>query len=331
MVKIVDVARHAGVSTATVSRVLNRHPAVAEALREKVERSVAALGYAPNVAARSLRTRKSSKILLVVPDISNPFFGDIIRGAEEAAREARFSIVVGDSGGDAEVEDQYATMLDRQEVDGLVILGHRVPETVRHALARGEAVPVVHACEYHPALGLPSVHIDNRGAGAEAVRHLLTLGHKRIGVITGRLDSPLSQDRLDGAREACAAVARTSLVVAHGDFSIASGYSAAASLIDEGVTAIFCFGDEMALGAMRSIADAGLECPRDISLVGFDDIRFAAFSSPRLTTLAQPRHRIGRNTVELLLDRLRGDRSETVSVCLAHDLVIRDSTCPPRT
>ena len=332
MVKVVDVARHAGVSTATVSRVLNKHPKVADDLRDRVERAIAELGYTLNVAARSLRTRKSSKILLVVPDISNPFFGDIIRGAEEAAREAGFSIIVGDTGGDPAVENQYASLLDRQEVDGLVILGHRVPEPIRQLLDREtpSAVPVVHACEYSPDIGLPSVHIDNFGAGADAIRHLLGLGHRHIGVVTGRLDSPLSRDRLAGAREAASAVAGAELVVAHGDFTIASGHAAATQLAATGVTALFCFGDEMALGALRALADAGLDCPHDMSVIGFDDIRFARFALPRLTTVAQPRHRMGRTTIELLLHRLHGGLDETVSVSLPHELVIRDSTCPPR-
>lgn len=332
MVKIVDVARHAGVSTATVSRVLNSHPKVADDLRERVQRSVNALGYTVNVAARSLRTRKSSKILIVVPDISNPFFGDVIRGAEEAAREAGFSIIVGDTDGDALVENQYAALLDRQEVDGLAILGHRVPEPIRRLLDREDgAVPVVHACEYGPDLGLPSVHIDNVAAGADAVEHLLRLGHRHIGLVTGPLQSPLSRDRLAGARKAAEAAPGSSLEVRHGDFSIASGFAAAGELIAAGVSAIFCFGDEMALGALRALADAGLACPRDMSVVGFDDIRFAQFSQPRLTTIAQPRHRIGRTTVEILLRRLQGELDEAVSVSLPHELVVRDSTGAPST
>lgn len=331
MVKIVDVATHAGVSTATVSRVLNRHPKVAADLRERVERAIAELGYTLNVAGRSLRTRKSFKVLLVVPDISNPFFGDVIRGAEEAAREAGFSIIVGDTDGNPAVENQYAGLLDRQEVDGLVILGHRVPEAIRHLPGggRGGVVPVVHACEYSPDLGLPSVHIDNVAAGADAVGHLIGLGHRRIGLVTGPLASPLSRDRLAGARRAAAAVPGCALEIRHGDFSIASGFAAAGELAGTGVSAIFCFGDEMALGALRALADAGLDCPRDVSVIGFDDIRFGEYARPRLTTIAQPRRQIGRTTIELLLRRLAGDLDEAVSVCLPHEIVLRDSTCAP--
>lgn len=332
MVKIVDVARHAGVSTATVSRVLNKHPKVADNLRRQVEAAVRELGYNLNVAARSLRTRHASKILLSVPDISNPFFADIIRGAEEAAREAGFSVILGDTGGDPEIECQYATLVSKREVDGLVILGHRLPDPVRSLLAGsgGASVPVVHGCEYSPELGVPSVHIDNFAAGGDGIGHLLALGHRSIGVITGPLGSPLSTDRLDGAR-AAATASGAALEVREGDFSIESGYRGARSLVEAGTTAIFCFSDEMALGALRALADMKLDCPGDVSVVGFDDIRFAAYTLPRLTTVSQPRREIGRTTVELLLRRLRGEGEQAASIVLPHQLVIRDSTsCPPR-
>lgn len=330
MVKIVDVARHAKVSTATVSRVINKNAKVADDLRERVERSIAELGYNLNVAARSLRTRRSSKLLLIVPDISNPFFADIIRGAEEAARESNFSVMVGDTGGDPELEERYAALLDRREVDGLVVLGHRIPAQVKALLKRqgAAAAPVVHGCEYSPNLGVPSVHIDNVMAGQDAILHLLQLGHRRIGIVTGPLDSPLSQDRLEGAQAATCKISDADLILRNGDFSLDSGYKAAQELVGEGVTAIFCFSDEMALGALRALADAGVRCPADISVMGFDDISFAAFSFPRLTTIAQPRHMIGRTTVNLLLGKLRGQEAQAESVVLGHDLIIRASTAP---
>lgn len=335
MVKIVDVARRAGVSTATVSRVLNRKANVAEDLRERVEAAVAALGYSLNVSARSLRTSRSSKILISVPDISNPFFGDVIRGAEEAAREAGFSVILGDTGGDPERESLYASLLSRREVDGLIVLGHRIPPSIRLPLERdgaggSEAAPVVHGCEYGPDLGFPSVHIDNLAAGGDALRHLLGLGHRHIGVITGPMDSPLSRDRLSGARAAADTVPETHLLVREGDFSIGAGHQHARDLASAGATAIFCFSDEMALGALRALADDGRCCPEEVSVVGFDDIRFAAYGQPRLTTVAQPRTRIGRCTVELLLRRLNGEAGELASVTLPHELVIRDSTAPRR-
>ncbi|HEX7877506.1 MAG TPA: LacI family DNA-binding transcriptional regulator [Sphingobium sp.] len=330
MVKIVDVARHAGVSTATVSRVLNRNMRVAGDLRERVERAVADLGYSMNVAARSLRTQRSSKILISVPDISNPFFADVIRGAEEAARRAGFSVMLGDTGNDPALEGHYASLLARREVDGLVILGHRVPSTIIDLLARNDPamVPVAHGCEYSPDLRVPSVHIDNVAAGGDAARHLLELGHRRIGVVTGPLDSPLSRDRLAGVRSAIEKARQGELLLREGDFSIEAGYAHGQALALEGVTAIFCFSDEMALGALRALGDAGLRCPDDVSVIGFDDIRFAAFAQPRLTTIAQPREAIGRRTVELLVHRLEGGTGDLGHIALPHQLIVRASTGP---
>lgn len=331
MVKIVDVARHAGVSTATVSRVLNQHPRVAAELRRQVEQAIAELGYSLNVAGRALRTRQASKILLSVPDISNPFFADIIKGAQEAARAAGYSVILGDTDGNPQLEEQYATLIDRREVDGLVILGHRIPGPIRDLMARARTrtVPVVHGCEYSPNLGVPSVHIDNFAAGFDGASHLVALRHRTIGAITGPMDSPLSSDRLAGAQAAVAA-SGARLAVLEGDFSIASGYACTRALIAQGATAIFCFSDEMALGALRTLADLGLDCPGDVSVLGFDDIRFADYTRPRLTTIAQPRREMGRTTVELLLGYLSGSTIEPSSITLPHRLIVRDSTAIAR-
>lgn len=331
MVKIVDVAKQAGVSTATVSRVLNGKVFVAEKLRERVETAVAELGYNPNMAARNLRTLRSSKVLLLVPDISNPFFGKVIRGAEQAARQAGFAVVLGDTRNDPAFEDQYATMLARREVDGLIFLGHRLPKPLRKLVAQRTAgVPVVNGCEPAPQLGLSSVHIDNVQAGRDATDYLLGLGHRRIGVVTGPLSSPLSQDRLSGVGDAMRACPDGVLSVRTGDFSIESGFREARELIGGGATALFCFSDEMALGAMSAIGEAGLVCPGDISVVGFDDVRFASFSAPALTTISQPADEIGSRAMELLLRHIADPAAEPEVVVLPHRLVVRGSGGPVR-
>jgi LacI family transcriptional regulator, repressor for deo operon, udp, cdd, tsx, nupC, and nupG len=329
MAKIVDVAKHAGVSTATVSRVLNGKGFVTQELRERVETAVAKLGYNPNMAARNLRTLRSSKVLLLVPDISNPFFGKVIRGAEQAARLAGFAVVLGDTRNDPAFEDQYATMLARREVDGLIFLGHRLPKPLRKLVAqRTSGVPVVNGCEPSSDAGISSVHIDNVQAGRDATRHLRGLGHRRIGVVTGPLSSPLSQDRLAGAKEAMGECDDGTLIVRNGDFSIESGFQEAGALIAEGVTALFCFSDEMALGAMSAIRDAGLACPGDISVIGFDDVRFASFSAPSLTTISQPADEIGGRAMELLLRHIADPAAGPEMIVLPHRLVVRDSSGP---
>ena len=332
MPTILEVAAMAGVSTATVSRVLSHPDRVTEKTRARVLKAVESLGYTPNVAARALRTLRAAKILLTVPDISNPFFASVIRGAEEAAREAGYAVVVGDTRHDPLLEDQYAEMLARREVDGLIFLGHRLPESLEPLLAReGLVAPIVNGCEYSPELGVPSVHIDNAAASSDAVEHLIGLGHRRIGIITGPPLSPISRDRCSGAVQAMNRHGLgESLDERIGDYSASSAFDHTRDMLSEGVTAIFCFSDEMAMGALSAISEAGLSCPADVSVVGFDDLPLSRFFQPRLTTIAQPKGMIGRQTVELLLDLLRGTPVPTSHVTLAHELVVRNSTGPLR-
>jgi LacI family repressor for deo operon, udp, cdd, tsx, nupC, and nupG len=331
MATIQDVARDAGVSTATVSRVLSAPERVAEATRARVMAAVARLGYAPNVAAKTLRTLKTEKILVTVPDISNPFFSQVIRGVEEAASAAGYSVLLGDTRHEEEREEQYAAMLRRKEADGLIFLGHRLPDSLAEmAAAMGPRAPIVNGCEFSPELGVPSAHIDNERAAAEAMEHLHGLGHRRIGVVTGPLASRLSRDRLAGVQAAAARRGRWALQVAQGDFSIESGLAQTLSLLDGDPrpTAVFCFSDEMAMGALEAFRRRGLKCPQDVSLVGFDDIRYAQHLDPPLTTISQPMQAIGHEVVRLLLDVL-AERVETVRhVTLAHRLVVRASTGP---
>ncbi len=331
---ILDVAARAGVSTATVSRVLSQPDRVAEPTRARVTAAVAALGYRPNIAARTLRTLRADKILLTVPDISNPFFASIIHGAEEAARDAGYAVVVGDTRHDPEVEDQYAEMLSRREVDGLIFLGHRLPASLSPLVARqGAGAPIVNGCEYSPDLGVPSVHIDNARAGRDAIQHLIALGHRDIGIVTGPAVSPLSRDRLSGAAEGARAHGLDHrLQVRIADYSAAAAFDAATDLIAAGVTALFCFSDEMAMGAIAAIAAAGLTCPADVSVIGFDDLPSARFLQPALTTIAQPQALIGRRTVELLVGILRGDppAATASAITLPHELVVRASTALAR-
>ncbi|KTF70414.1 LacI family DNA-binding transcriptional regulator [Sphingomonas sp. HT-1] len=333
MTTIIEVAAAAGVSTATVSRVLSQPDRVAAATRVRVLEVVDALGYRPNVAARTLRTLRAAKILLTVPDISNPFFASVIRGAEEAARDAGYAMVLGDTRHDAQVEDQYAEMLSRREVDGLVFLGHRLPASLAPLVATsGGIAPIVNGCEYSPDLGVPSVHIDNAAASADAIEHLVALGHHAIGILTGPPISPISRDRLAGAMRAAERHGIAGqMQIRVGDYSADCACREARFLLAAGVTAIFCFNDEMAVGAISAIDEAGLRCPVDVSVMGFDDLPLSRFFHPPLTTIAQPKALIGRHAVELLVDILRGGVPRERQVTLKHELIVRRSTAaPPR-
>ena len=335
MANIYDVAKRAGVSTATISRVLSRPDVVAPDTRRKVLAAIDSLGFTPNAAAKNLRTLRTAKLLVTVPDISNPFFSLILQGIEDAAQREGYSVLVGDTQHDESREERYALMLRRKEADGLIFLGHRLPKeaaTLVRSMRPGQA-PVVNGCEFSPNLGIPSVHIDNATAASDAMEHLYRLGHRRVGIITGPLVSPLSRDRLAGASaRAKKARAEREMIVMNGDFSIESGSVGAERLLGrkEPPTAIFCFNDEMAMGVIQTARLRGLRIPHDLSVVGFDDIRFARYFDPPLTTVAQPMRQIGEGTVRLLLEILRGKDRPPESVTLPHTLVVRSSTAPPR-
>ena len=335
MSNIYQVAKRAGVSTATVSRVLSQPDVVAPETRRRVMRAVERLGYEPNSAAKNLRTLRTAKLLVTVPDISNPFFSLILQGIEETAQRAGYAVLVGDTQHDERREDSYAAMLKRKEADGLIFLGHRLPKTAAELVrtVAPRCAPVVNGCEFSPRLGIPSVHIDNAKAASEAMDHLYRLGHRRLGIVTGPLLSPLSRDRLSGAAgRAKQAKADRDFIVMNGDFSIESGSVAAERLLGrrDPPTAIFCFNDEMAMGVLETAKRRRLRVPDDLSVVGFDDIRFARYTDPPLTTIAQPMRAIGEGTVRLLLQILNGNGHAPESVTLPHTLTIRSSTAPPR-
>ncbi len=335
MPNISQVAKQAGVSTATVSRVVSgTNGRVSLDTRARVMRAVEQLGYAPNSAAKNLRTQRSGKILVTVPDISNPFFALILQGIEDAALKAGYAVLIGDTQHDSTREERYAQMLLQKQADGLIFLGHRLAiDAVRRARAGSHRpAPIVNGCEFSPRLGVPSVHIDNAKAAREAMDHLYSLGHKRVAVVTGPLLSPLSRDRMRGTMAAAkAARAQRHLVVIKGDFSIASGTIAATRLLarNPAPTAIFCFNDEMAIGVMQTARSRGIRVPQDLSVVGFDDIRFARYLDPPLTTITQPMREIGEGCVRLLLEILRGSAGAPESVTLQHQLTVRSSTAAP--
>jgi LacI family repressor for deo operon, udp, cdd, tsx, nupC, and nupG len=327
---IYEVARRAGVSPSTVSRVLSQPNVVSIKTRLKVLKAVDVLGYIPNSTAKNLRTSRTGKLLVTVPDISNPFFSLILQGIEDAAQREDYAVLVGDTQHEDRREQRYALMLNSKEADGLIFLGHRLPEAAA-AMARAAAprcAPIVNGCEFNPRLGIPSVHIDNARAASDAMHLLYDLGHERIGIITGPLVSPLSRDRLRGASITAKKRSVEELLVVDGDFSVESGAAATARLLaaPHPPTAIFCFNDEMAMGVLDYARQKRLRVPRDLSVVGFDDIRFARYTDPPLTTVAQPMRAIGEGTVRLLLAILSDDAVTPDSVTLPHTLITRSTT-----
>jgi LacI family transcriptional regulator, repressor for deo operon, udp, cdd, tsx, nupC, and nupG len=332
---IFEVAKRAGVSTATVSRVLSNKAVVAPATRKKVLAAVERLGYMPNAAGKNLRTQRTRKLLVTVPDISRPMFSLILQGIEESANREGYAVLLGDTHYDQGREEQYASMLQQKEADGLIFLGRKLSNRVA-AIVKGHrdrSAPVVNVLGFKPQLGIPSVQIDNAVAGAEAMEHLYTLGHRTFGVVTGPTLSFVSAERLAGAM-AWARKRRLErqVAVVGGDFSVDSGALAGERLLDrqDRPTAIFSLNDEMAMGVLHAASRHKLRVPDDVSLVGVDDIRYARYFDPPLTTIAQPMREMGVHAVRVLLDILDGGHKPPELVRLPHALIVRGSTAAPR-
>ncbi len=331
---LLDVARLAGVSTATVSRALEKPNAVAEATRVRVMEAVAACGYTANIVARNLRKMETRLITILVADITNPFFNEIIRGIERVARENGYSVLLADSENDPGQENAYGNLLAAKRTDGMILMNGRMPAGLILADGAAADAPIVVACEYLPNLDLPTIQIDNIDAAKRATEHLLRLGHRRIGFVTGPVWNVLSRDRLYGYRDAIleGGLQFDDSLVVTGNFSIQSGIAAMESLLKltPRPTGIFASNDEMAIGAIRAARDAGLRVPQDVSIVGFDDIRFAAFVDPPLTTIRQPGQEIGRRAMAQLVKILAGERVAERRLILPTELVVRGSTAAMR-
>ncbi|NIY76431.1 LacI family transcriptional regulator [Thalassospira sp. HF15] len=333
---IEDVARQAGVSIATVSRALHKPDVVSETTREKVQTAIAATGYTANVMARNLRLNRSGMILLLVPDIGNPFFSSILSGIEKGASQAGYNVLIGDTQNDPEREATYAAYLRSNQADAMILLNGRLPAPLAKAPANATS-PVVIACERIPGCALPTVIIDNDEASFVATRHLIDLGHTRIAHVSGPTGNILTTDRVTGYRRALKSAGITSEpnLIYRGDFSIDSGIAAGRALLADAKTrptAVCCASDGMAIGVIVAAKEVGLRIPQDLSVVGFDDIPHAAAYDPPITTVRQPRRRLGEQAIALLLDRLGSKipsaHHDSGPVIVPTELIIRQSTGP---
>jgi LacI family repressor for deo operon, udp, cdd, tsx, nupC, and nupG len=332
LVTIRDIARQAGVSVATVSRTLSEPEAVRPATRERVQQAVAAMNYTPNAIARQLRRQRKETIIVIVPDIANPFFSGIVKGIENLAHDMGYRVLLGETQGKQERLDYYADLVLTRIADGLILLGSLLPTMVQASVAAGEApsIPLVLACERFDGLQCPTVGIDNVAAACMAVMHLVDRGCSRIATITGPADNSLSLDRAQGYREvlAEAGLLADPALVGEGDFSIESGFAEMNCLLDKGLAldGVFCANDEMAIGAQQAVLARGLRVPQDVAVMGFDDIRFGAFAHPPLSTIRQPVGDLGEAAMRALDGVLHKKPTEQQSVILPHELVVRGSS-----
>jgi LacI family transcriptional regulator len=306
---IKEVAAHAGVSVATVSRVLNDSPRVSEDARARVRAAVEALRYRPNAVARSLRTEATHTIGLIIGDILNPFFAELARAVEDEAREAGYTVVIGNADERPERQDHYVRTLLEQRVDGLLICPTaEVTPLVRDCVAAGG--PLVFLDRTLPGLQVPSVRVDGTGAVRELIRHLRGLGHRRIAFISGPELLSTGRERTQAYMDAMRAAGleiREEYVEA-GDFQAASGQAIAARFLDlpEPPEVIFAGDNLMALGALDEIRARGMRVPDDVALASFDDVAWFVHVDPPITAIAQPAGELGRRAVRVLLERVEG-------------------------
>jgi LacI family repressor for deo operon, udp, cdd, tsx, nupC, and nupG len=334
MSSIRDVSRLASVSVATVSRALHNPEQVAEPTRTRVLKAVDALDYRPNLMARNFRSRQAFAIVVLAPDIGNPFFARVVRGIEQVAQRGGYAVLLGDTQGSAAREAEYLNLVRSRQADGVIQLSARIdPGALGKLWSAGAAPAIVNACECAETDFCPRVRVDNVAAARAMSEHLIGLGHRRIGVVTGPAASPLTRDRLAGHIDAMATagLVHEPALTLEGDFSLQSGFDAAERLLQAASrpTAVFCFNDEMAIGAIRRFKAAGLTTPADISVAGFDDIDFARFADPTLTTIAQPMEELGRTAMSVLLDILSGKPSAKTTHVLPTSLMVRESTAAP--
>ena len=311
-VTIKDVARESGVNISTVSRALNNGYGVNDQTREHVMAVAARLNYHPNRIARGLVTGRSHSLGLIVSDIRNPFFAEVARGAEDAARTGNCDLVLCNSDLDADKQMQYVQSLLEKRIDGIMMNSVSMLNHEQQAKLAGSGVPIVLLNRPASNHTFSTVCADNESGGALAGRYLLGLGHRKIAHLTGPRQHGNLSDRARGfVRTLQSAENPVQPIVLHGKFNFEGGTELARKLLDAhpDVTAIFAANDVMAFGVVHAVLDRGLRIPEDLSLIGFDNIAFSVVVHPPLTTIHQPKYEMGAAAVDILL-RLARDKGK---------------------
>ncbi len=327
---IYDVAREAGVSMATVSRVVNGNPNVKPTTRKKVLEAIERLGYRPNAVARGLASKKTTTVGVIIPDISSIFFAELARGIEDIATMYKYNIILCNSDQNKSKEIHLINTLLEKQVDGIVFMGAHITEEHVEEFKRSP-VPIVLAATVDTNEIVPSVNIDYKQAVLDVINTLIENGHKHIGMVTGPLDDPINgYQKFAGYREAIEKAGlpfREELVVI-GDYSYDSGIDAMGAFLEleEKPTAIFAATDEMALGIIHAAQDKGYSIPEDFEVIGFDNTRLAVMVRPTLSTVVQPIYDIGAVSMRLLTKYMNKEEVEDHIVVLPHRIEYRQST-----
>jgi DNA-binding LacI/PurR family transcriptional regulator len=331
-ITVKDVAEHAGVSIATVSRVVNHSEDVSPELREKVLHTIEELGYHPSRTAQRLRARKSLVIGLIISDIQNPFFTSVVRGIEDVAHQQDYSIILCNSDEDPEKEKLYIDVMRSEEVAGVIISStSQVTGYLDRLLDSGIPVVAMDRSIKHQRVDIVSV--ENVLGAYEAVSHLLQKGHQWIGFIGLPMNLTTGVERREGYINALNdhGLKPAEELMCIGDARQEGGFNCAKDLLDRGhpLTALFVSNNLMTLGALGAIKSQGLLIPEDISLIGFDDMPWAQYLSPPLTAVSQPTYELGKHSAELLLKRISNPSEKTQHIRLKTELIVRESVGPP--
>jgi LacI family transcriptional regulator len=336
MATMKDVADRARVSQATASHVINEKTYVSPKLRERVLRAIRDLNYHPNAVARTLRTKRSKTIGMIIPNISDPFFDSVVRGAEDVLANEGYALIVGNSDDDLRKEETYYRTFRAKQVDGMLLIispGGGPPEYLQRHVP--EMAPIVYLDRYYRGLRGDTVLLDDFGGSYQGVGHLLSLGHRRIAMITGPLNLANASMRLQGFRQALAdhGVPFDDSLIREGRFDMNSGEEKAGEILqlNPRPTALFASNALMAVGAFRAFTKGGIRCPRDIALVSYNDFEWFDLLKPSITAVRQPVYDLGATAAEILLKRISGKLTSSYRrVILKSELVIRESCGSPR-
>lgn len=329
---IYDVAKKAGVSIATVSRVINNSNAVSERTRQQVVQAIKELNYAPNVIASALTKKSTLTLGLLIPDISNPFFSELARGVEDASNDFGFNTIICNTDYSLEKEATYTSLLRQKSVDGFIIsTAYYNDENIANLLK--ENIPLVllgRDIEDSEGYPIDVVGSDNVKGGYIATKHLIELGHEKIACLLGPAKIKVNLERESGYIKAMeeANIKICKDIMLHGDFRFESGYQKTFEIFNGSIrpTAVFAANDLTALGVIKALKELGFSVPNDVSVVGYDNTILAEIADPPLTTVNQQMRKMGYHATELLIKRIKGERSAGGKVIFDIDLVVRKST-----
>jgi len=326
---IYDVAQAAGVSIATVSKVINGTGRISDKTRKHVTDIMQQLKYQPSMVASALTGKRTYTVGLTLPDLANPFFAEIARAVEDRGHEYGFNVFICSTDNDQEREIKYFTLLTQKRVDGVIVATRTEKDLFLKKLFQ-QHIPIAIITGEMPALAVDTVMVDDYLGGYQAGKHLIELGHRRIAVLAEDAGALSNRERIRGCHQALAAagIQPDEQLVEVGGFTVGGGKEATSRLLElaEPPTAIFACNDLLAIGAIQAARERGMQLPQQLSVVGFDNTILATIIDPPLTTIAQPIQEIGRQAMDLLVQEIKGEKSAKQRVVLMPELVVRGST-----